>query len=292
MPPKKRKNTSTPSKQPAKRARIQRNTPPPPASPARTPTTPASQHESQSTGPAFDAILASVNTLLDQKLAPLLTNCGTVTTTQPPIAAPPPTLLPPAPIPSGPIPAHNLLAPPLTGTDPLQLLQSTVPWVDTATLTQIVSRTLDAAHLIKLIPPEDRPKGSANTSIPAGITIDLEQGRPTFTAEHTLTAYEKTFPTFPILLQALSVYGSVRSLYDRDNIGIGPAVFLYIRKLATWTAQGFPWKGIILYTIAHFRKHQASPPSHMDTYRHRALHHIYRPSPLSFHHQCLSLPTT
>jgi len=275
MPPKKRQNTST-SKQPTKRTRIGNKaaTPglstrhteqtPPPAPTAQAPTASASQQESQTAGPALDTILASVSTLLDQRLAPLLpNNTRTTPTSQPPLTAPlpaPPLVPPPAPlaIPVG-TPMLNPLAPPLTGTDPLHLLQSTVPWVDTATLTQIVSRTLDAAHLIKLIPPEDRPKGSANTSMPAGITFDLEHGgRPIFTSEHAITAYEKTFPTFPILLQALSVYGSIRSLYDRDSTGLGPAIFLYIRKLATWTAQGFPWKGIILYAIAHFRKHQAS----------------------------------
>lgn len=148
-------------------------------------------------GSTLDTILASVNALLDQKLAPLLTNnnaptTGITLTSQPlpaPIAAP---LLPPpplTPVPVGISTLNSLI--PLTGTDPLQLLQSTVPWVNTTTLTQIVSQTLDAAHLIKLIPPEDCPKGSTNTSMPAGITFELEHGRPMITSEHVLTAYEK-----------------------------------------------------------------------------------------------------
>ena len=38
-------------------------------------------------------------------------------------------------------------------------IQTLLPWVDATTLANIVACTLDVAHLVKLIPLEQRPKG-------------------------------------------------------------------------------------------------------------------------------------
>jgi hypothetical protein len=130
--------------------------------------------------------------------------------------------------------------------------------VDVATIEQIVMGKFDVANLIKLIPPEDRPKGAANTSLPSGVTFQFDSGRPTLTTTHQLTVYEKTYSDFPSFLQALSVYAAIRAQYDRDNSGIGTAILLYIRKLATWVRLNYSWNGVLMYAIAHFRLYQSS----------------------------------
>lgn len=48
---------------------------------------------------------------------------------------------------------------------PLQFQRSHFPWVDNTTLQSVIDVTLDPAHLIKLIPPESRPKGQSGSTI-------------------------------------------------------------------------------------------------------------------------------
>ena len=199
--------------------------------------------------PSADALLASIGRLVDQRLAPLFATIPSASSAPCPTASPSPA--------SSTEPLHSATLP--SGTTPYALLQSYVPWVDDTTITQIISRSFDVNHLIKLIPPEDRPRGAANTSLPAGLTFQLDTpGRPLITTEQTVTSYEKTYPTFSVFLQALSVYAAIRGFYDLEHNGLALAMWLHLRKLSSWVSQGFPWRNVLSYAIAHFRSYQSS----------------------------------
>ena len=237
MPPKKRPSSDANVNSRPKRARPAAQ---PPASTVPSTTTAVGGD----TPPALT--LEAISALIEARISSLQPPVGTQ-----PTALSSPTTTTPVTLP---------VPPP--GTDPLAFLQSHSPWVDTTTISQIVSGTLDVAHLVKLIPPEDRPRGAANMSLPTGLTFTLNGSTSTpqivQTTDPSLTAFEKTFPTVLVLVQALSVYGAIRSLYDRDSTGVGTAIYFHICKLSLWSSQRLPWRGIIHYAIAHFRKYQAS----------------------------------
>ena len=151
-----------------------------------------------------------------------------------------------------------VVEPPITihGMTPAEAIQHSMPWVDASTLANVVSCTLDVAHFIKLIPPEQRPKGQVNFGLPTGMHIDSATGKTSFVNESTVT-YEKAFPDYSTLMSALSVYLAIRALYDTDNLGFGYAIGMYIRQLAVWSKH-HRWPAIVAYFIAHFRKHQPS----------------------------------
>ena len=142
------------------------------------------------------------------------------------------------------------------GITPAEAVQAYMPWLvdEKVVLTNVVSCTLDVAHLIKLIPPEQRPKGQANAGLATGVHIDTTTGKTSFVNESTVT-YEKVFPDFQTLVNALTVYGVIRDLYDSDKLGVGCAIMLYIRQLAWWSKH-HKSPSIMAYFIAHFRKHQ------------------------------------
>jgi hypothetical protein len=170
-----------------------------------------------------------------------------------------------------------------SGMKPLDFVQSRLSWVDATTLTQIIAGTLDAAHLIKLIPSEDRPKGQQNAGLPTGYTIDLETGRHSLTTDQNVV-FERHFPDFPLFVQAVSVYGAIRGFYDTDHLGFGPAIAMHVRQIATWVCQGLPWTGVLSYAIAHFRKYQPTrdPSKWMDIDIQLYMTHISRATQLSF----------
>jgi len=60
------------------------------------------------------------------------------------------------------------------------------------------------------------------------------------------------FPNFAIFTQAITFYGTIRAIYDIDNVGYGFAILAYIRQLAAWVQQGLSWTGILMYAIGHF----------------------------------------
>ena len=127
-------------------------------------------------------------------------------------------------------------APIPTGTNPSQFIHNHLPWVDTTTLTHITSGILDPAHLIKLIPTDDRPPVKNATSSTSGILLDIELSKVSLVADEN-PAFEKHFPTFQHFLTAITVYGAIRDIYDRDNVRFGTAVLMYTRQLATWLRQ-------------------------------------------------------
>jgi hypothetical protein len=140
---------------------------------------------------------------------------------------------------------------------PVEASPKFLSWVDATTLTAVVSHSLDISHFIKLIPVEERPKGLpfTLTGVSASIMIDTETGKTSVISDTNVT-YEKAFPDFPTLLTALSVYSTIRDLYDTDHIGFGAAISLYIRQLAIWAEQ-YNWPAIVAYFVAHVPKHQA-----------------------------------
>jgi hypothetical protein len=115
--------------------------------------------------------------------------------------------------------------------------------LDTATIENIVSGTLEVTNLIKLIPLEERSKLQVT---PPCINFDLESGKPTITTEFNI-AYEKHFPDFASLISALAVYAAVRSITDVENTGIGFAVTAHTRLLSSWYLLRYSWNGILIY---------------------------------------------
>jgi len=145
-----------------------------------------------------------------------------------------------------------------TGNDPLQLVCETYPWIDQNLLINIISKKLEVKDLVKLIPEEDRPKGrSAITGLASGIHIDGATGQTTLITESG--TYEKDFPDFPTLNYALTVYASIRSLYDKEQAGFGFAINAYIKTLTKWYKNdNLHFRSILAYCMAHFRKHQTA----------------------------------
>lgn len=151
----------------------------------------------------------------------------------------------------------SMTAAPLAhGTNPLSFIQKHLAWVDSNMVTSIVSLKLDPKELINLIPLDERPNKRGGQR--SNLHIDTTTGLIT-TVDDTPTAFEKDFPTVEYLVYAFSVYGAIRGLYDIDNTGIGPAIFLHIKKFVREVAvAAYDWKSIVSYVIAHFRKHQKS----------------------------------
>jgi hypothetical protein len=147
-------------------------------------------------------------------------------------------------------------APP-SGTNPLSFIEEHLPWVDSSTVTSIVAGKLDPKDLSLLIPLEERPnKRGAQRS-----NLHYDHATGTFaTVNDPPTAYEKDFPSVEYLVYALSVYGTIRGLYDgADKTGIAAAILLHIKRIVRDVAVGnYEWKSIVGYVIAHFRKHQKS----------------------------------
>ena len=119
----------------------------------------------------------------------------------------------------------------LNGMNPAEAIQNYMPWVDSSTLANVMSCTLDVAHFIKLIPTEQRPKGQANFGLATGMHIDSVTGKTSFVNESTVF-YEKIFPDYSTLVNALSVYLAIRALYDTNHLEFECVIELYIRQLA------------------------------------------------------------
>jgi hypothetical protein len=121
----------------------------------------------------------------------------------------------------------------------------------------VISRKLEVKDLIKLLPEEERPRGRA---VPhgAGVFFDIASKTTTVT-EGGATAFDKDIPDFSTLIGILSTYGLLRSIYDKDNTGVGSAIFIYIRTLSRWFKHDrYTFPSIRAYFIAHFRKYQNS----------------------------------
>jgi len=144
----------------------------------------------------------------------------------------------------------------MNGMTPNDVLKTYLPWIDAATLNSVVSLELDIAHFIKLIPTKERAKGQANAGLTSGVHFDAETGKSSIVNESNVQ-YEKHFPDYATLVNALTVYAAIRDLYDVDKLGFGCAITLYIRQLANWTKH-HNWSSIISYFVSHFDKHQLS----------------------------------
>jgi len=148
------------------------------------------------------------------------------------------------------------LNPPLSGTNPLSFIQQHLGWVSQTLVSNIVSCKLDPKELIQLLPEEERPSRKATAR--SNLQFDNQTG--TFTAiDEPYTTFEKDFPSLGYLTYALSIYGTIRGLYDIDNLGFGPAIFLHIKRITRDSLiHNYEWRSIVSYVIAHFRKHQKS----------------------------------
>jgi len=142
------------------------------------------------------------------------------------------------------------------GNNPLSFIQQHLGWVSQTLVSNIVSGKLDPKELIQLLPEEERPSRKATTR--SNLQFDNHTG--TFsTIEEPYTTFEKDFPSLGYLTYALSIYGTIRGLYDIDQLGFGPAIFLHIKRITRDSLiNNYEWRSIVSYVIAHFRKHQKS----------------------------------
>ena len=142
------------------------------------------------------------------------------------------------------------------GMIPVQVTKAYIPWVDATTLASVVSLNLDMAHFIKLMPIKERPKGQTNIGLTSGVHFDAETGRASIINESNVQ-YEKQFPDLATLINALTVYATIRDIYDADKLGFSVAFTLYIRQLTNWTKH-HNWSSIVSYFVSHFDKYQSS----------------------------------
>lgn len=144
------------------------------------------------------------------------------------------------------------------GKNPLPFLPSHLPWINQSTLTKLVAGKMKVKDLLPLIPVEDRPRGRA-IAILGAISFDSQTGLKWVPPDATPTTFDNDFPDFNTCLYTLTVYLAIRTLYDVDNTGIGPAIALYIKQLTRWVLiDKFSWHHIRAYFVSHFRKYQSS----------------------------------
>jgi hypothetical protein len=89
------------------------------------------------------------------------------------------------------------------------------------------------AHFIKLLPIIERPKGQVNLGTTSNVLIESGTGK-TSVGESTVN-YEKVYVDSVTLVNTLILYAVIRDLHDIDNLGFGPAIFLYVRQILIWS---------------------------------------------------------
>src|SRR2546423_3279910 len=138
--------------------------------------------------------------------------------------------------------------------------ESNFAYVDDSTRTQIASGTLDASHLVKLIPSDQRPKSSNVALTGNHLSFNLDTLQPSLSTDNSSNAALKHFPDFYSFGQALTIYAAIRDLYDPDHLGYSLAIHLHLHLLMTWCRQKLGWPGILNYAIAFFTKYQRCLP--------------------------------
>lgn len=145
------------------------------------------------------------------------------------------------------------------GNTPKEILANHVSWLTESFIVEVISRKLEIKDLIKLLPKE--PGGAperADHPLQRGSFLCIASKTTTVT-EGGATAYDKDIPDFSTLISILSTYGLLRSIFDRDNTGIGAAVFVYMKTLSKWYKHNrYTFSSLRSYFIAHFRKYQTS----------------------------------
>src|SRR5436309_8761337 len=137
---------------------------------------------------------------------------------------------------------------------------------------------MEVKDLIKLIPDEHRPKGrSTITGLASGIHFDGTTGQTTLVTEGS--TYEKDFPDFPTLNYALTVYASIRSLYDKDQAGFGFAINAYIKTLTKWYKNDGLQSSISIHSSLFHGTLQKAPsvsrPKGVDRYRYTIVRYTH-----------------
>lgn len=97
--------------------------------------------------------------------------------------------------------------------------------------------SLDPSHLVKLIPPNQRPKSSSVALTGSHLSFNLDTLQPSLSMDNSTNAVLKHFPDFYFFAQALTVYAAVRDLYDPDRLGYAAAIHFHLHLLATWCRQ-------------------------------------------------------
>src|SRR5436305_594619 len=154
-------------------------------------------------------------------------------------------------------PAANAFTRSFAGMNPTEALQSVMSWVESSVMTNVVARTLDVAHFIKLLLIIERLKGQVNPGTTSN--VNSETGK-TSVGESTVN-YEKVYIDSITLVNALTLYAVIRDLHDIDNLGFGPAIFLYVREILIWSKK-YKWSAIVNYFVTHFTKYQSTNDPH------------------------------
>jgi hypothetical protein len=139
--------------------------------------------------------------------------------------------------------------------DPFSFVKTHLPWINQTLLSNIVAGKLDPKELIQLLPEEERPSRKAG----GRNQLILDSDGKITTLDEPYTSFDKDFPTSEHLISAFTVYGTIRGLYDVDNLGFANAILMHVRRIARDVVYNkYEWHSIVSYVIAHFRKHQTS----------------------------------
>jgi hypothetical protein len=139
--------------------------------------------------------------------------------------------------------------------DPFSFVKTHLPWINQTLLSNIVAGKLDPKDLIQLLPEEERPSRKAG----GRNQLILDSDGKITTLDEPYTSFDKDFPSSEYLISAFSIYGTIRGLYDVDNLGFAHAIPMHVRRIARDVLYNkYEWHSVVTYFIAHFRKHQTS----------------------------------
>ena len=93
----------------------------------------------------------------------------------------------------------------------------------------VVDRTLNVAHFVKLLPIIERSKDQVNSGTISNVVINIETGKTSIS--ESIVNYDKVYINAIILVNILIFYAIIRDLHDIDNLDFSSAIFLYIRQI-------------------------------------------------------------
>ena len=91
----------------------------------------------------------------------------------------------------------------------------------------VVDRTLNVAHFVKLLPIIERSKDQVNSEITLNIVINTEIEK--ISISESIVNYDKVYINAIILVNIFIFYTIIHDFHDIDNLSFDLVIFLYIR---------------------------------------------------------------